>query len=269
MAGMVTPATEQPVGHVVVVGSGKGGVGKSSLVVKLAQSLRDRGSTVGILDADITAPDIPLLLGVTRHEPAASIDIWRAPGRRKAMAPLDLQGLRVMSLQFLVSEDQPLAIDGHLQRMLVSQLWSGVAWGELDYLLVDLPPGTGTVQQAVLDVMPVDAALVVVTPQYVAHLDARKLVTFLSERDVPILGGIENMSEVSCPTCDDTFRLFPPVAHDRTIWADGMRRLASLPFDVSSFAGPGDRPPASALDAGVADVAAAVAGALPRADRPR
>jgi ATP-binding protein involved in chromosome partitioning len=174
-----------------------------------------------------------------------------------------------MSLQFMMSEHQALAIDGHLQRMLVSQLWTGVTWGELDYLLIDLPPGTGTVQQAVIDVMPVEAALVVVTPQYVAHLDARKLVTFLGERDVRILGGIENMSEVSCPNCDDTFRLFPPVGHERTIWADGIHRLASLPFDVSAFNGPGDQRQASALDAGVADVTAAVASALPHADGAR
>ena len=265
----MTPALEQHVGHVVVVGSGKGGVGKSSLVVKLAQSLRDQGSVVGILDADLTAPDIPLMLGVTRHEPATAIEVWRAPGRQKAIAPLDLHGLRVMSLQFMMSEHQALAIDGHLQRMLVSQLWTGVTWGELDYLLVDLPPGTGTVQQAVIDVMPVAAAVVVVTPQYVAHLDARKLVTFLSERDVRILGGIENMSEVSCPNCDDTFRLFPPVRDERTIWADGIRRLASLPFDVSAFTGPGGQRRASALDAGLADVTAALTSALPHADGAR
>lgn len=260
---MVTPTTEQDIGHVVVVGSGKGGVGKSSLVVKLAQTLRDNGSVVGILDADLTGPDIPLMLGVTRHEPASSINVWRAPGRQKTIAPLDLQGLRVMSPQFMMSERQALTIDGHLQRMFLSQLWSGVSWGELDYLLVDLPPGTGTVQQAVIDVMPVAAAMVVVTPQYVAHLDARKLVTFLGEKDVRILGGIENMSEVACPNCDDTFQLFPPVAPERTIWADGVRQLASLPFDVSAFNTTSGQHHASALDSGLADVTAALTSALP------
>jgi ATP-binding protein involved in chromosome partitioning len=254
---------EQNIGHVVVVGSGKGGVGKSSLVVKLAQSLRDNGSAVGILDADLTGPDIPLMLGVTRHEPASSINVWRAPGRQKAIAPIELQGLRVMSPQFMMSEHQALAVDGHLQRMLLSQLWTGVKWGELDYLLVDLPPGTGTVQQAVIDLMPVAAAVVVVTPQYVAHLDARKLVTFLGERDVRILGGVENMSEVSCPNCDDTFRLFPPVSHERTIWADGVRQLASLPFDVSAFSATSDQQQTSALDSGLVQVTAAITSAFP------
>jgi len=260
---VVIPTIEQHIGHVVAVGSGKGGVGKSSLVVKLAQSLRDNGFAVGILDADLTAPDIPLMLGVTRHEPARSINVWRAPGRQKAIAPVDLQGIRVMSLQFMMSERQAMAIDGHLQRMLLSQLWTGVTWGELDYLLIDLPPGTGTVQQAVLDVMPVAAALVVVTPQDVAHLDARKLVTFLGERDVPILGGVENMSEVSCPNCADTFRLFPPVSPERTIWADGVGQLASLPFDVSAFNTTADQRQPSALDNGLADVTAALTSALP------
>jgi len=260
---VVIRTIEQQISHVVVVGSGKGGVGKSSLVVKLAQSLCDDGYVVGILDADLTAPDIPLMLGVTRQKPARSIDVWRAPGRRKAIAPLDLQGLRVMSLQFMMSEQQALAIDGHLQRMLLSRLWTGVTWGELDYLLVDLPPGTGTVLQAIIDIMPIAAALVVVTPQYVAHLDARKLVTYLGDRKVRILGGIENMSEVSCPNCDDTFQLFPPVGHERTIWADGVRRLASLPFDASAFIATGHRRQASVLDSAVADVTVALTSALP------
>lgn len=251
--------------HVVAVGSGKGGVGKSSLVLKLALALRDRGCTVGVLDADLTAPDIPLMLGVTRKVPVTSIDVWRAPSHQRRIAPLELGGLRVMSLQFMMSEQQALAIDSHLQRMLVSQLWTAVSWGELDYLLVDLPPGTGQIQQAVVDVLPVAGALVVVTPQDVAHLDARKLLTFFEQRGVSVLGGVENMSKVSCPHCDDSFQLFPPVRPERAIWGNGVRRLGSLPFDAAAFTRIQDHNDNATIASELAGITDSVMDALPPA----
>lgn len=247
--------------HVVLVGSGKGGVGKSSVVLELALSLLDKGCSVGVLDADLTAPDIPLMFGLTRQTPAEAIDLWRAPGHQKTIAPLNLRGLQVMSVQFLMSEEQALAIGGHMQRMLLSRLWTGVSWGKLDYLLVDLPPGTGEIQQSVIDVMPVAGTLVVVTAQDVAHLDARKLLTFLEQREVPVLGGVENMTEVTCPHCDDSFELFPPVSHERSIWASGVTRLASLPFDRAALAHGPDH--SSAFAGEIGKVTAAVMEELP------
>lgn len=168
-----------------------------------------------------------------------------------------------MSLQFLMSEGQALAIDGHLQRMLLSQLWGAVGWGRLDYLLVDLPPGTGEILQAVVDVMPVAGALVVVTPQDVAHLDACKLLTFLDQRGVRILGGVENMRDVTCPHCDDSFQLFPPVSRDRAIWAGGLPKIASLPFDPSAFNPMGNRGDRSEFDSQLSTVTASLTDALP------
>lgn len=223
------------VGRVIAIGSGKGGVGKSSVVVGLGRALSARGHKVGILDADLYGPDIPLMLGVTRTTPAEHITVWRAPGFGTATAPLDLGGLRVMSLQFLMSERQAFATAGPLASMMVGRLCTGIDWGDLDYLVVDLPPGTGDITQSVVATLSISAAIVVVTPQDVAHLDTKKLLDFFAQKNVPVLGGIENMGNVACPHCQHEFPLFTAAAAQRTIWDDGIARLVSLPFDRARF----------------------------------
>lgn len=218
--------------RVIAIGSGKGGVGKSSVTVGLARALAGRGEKVGILDADLYGPDIPLMLGVTRTRPAAHITVWRAPGaRHRDITPLEVDGLSVMSLQFLMSERQAFGAAGPLASLMIGRLCTDIDWGEIGFLLVDLPPGTGDISQAVVASLSVSAAIVVVTPQDVAHLDTRKMLEFFTQRQVPVLGGVENMTTVACPHCAHEFPLFRAAQPDRTIWDDGVSRLVSLPFD--------------------------------------
>ena len=232
-------------GRVIAVGSGKGGVGKSTIALGLARALRDDGFAVGVLDADLYGPDIPLMLGVTRTVPADHLALWQAGPRGAAKTPpYRVDGLSVMSMQFLIAERQTVAMPGPMIALLVSRLWTTVDWGDLDYLIVDLPPGTGDIQQAAIHSIPIDAAIVVVTPQDVAHLDAKKLLEFLALKQVPVLGAVENMSGVECPHCHHEFSLFTPAAQSRAIWADGVARLAVFPFEEAAVA-TGRREPTS------------------------
>jgi ATP-binding protein involved in chromosome partitioning len=230
------------VARVIAVGSGKGGVGKSSVAVGLARALRDRGQRTGILDADIYGPDVPLMLGVTRTVPTRHITVWRArgapglPGADKPdIKPLDADGMRVMSLQFLMGEGQAFAAAGPLATLMIGRLCTDIDWGDLDFLIVDLPPGTGDVSQGIVQSLTVAAAIVVVTPQDVAHLDTRKMLDFFRLRKVRVLGGVENMTTIECPHCQHDFPLFTSADGRPTIWDEGVARLASLPFDPAGF----------------------------------
>ena len=136
-----------------------------------------------------------------------------------------------MSVGFLFAETQALAMAAPLLTAALRQLVLDVQWGDLDVLLVDLPPGTADLQQQLVEVVSLDGAVVVVGPQDVAHLDARKFVTFLRDAGVPVLGGIENMSGLVCPHCDETIEVFPPVAEERAVWADGVAVLGRVPMD--------------------------------------
>jgi ATP-binding protein involved in chromosome partitioning len=223
-------------GRVIAVGSGKGGVGKSSVAVGLARALRDRGQKTGILDADIYGPDIPLMLGVTRTTPTRHITVWKPAGRGGPdIRPLQADGLSVMSLQFLLGEGQAFAAAGPLASLMIARLSTDVNWGDLDFLVVDLPPGTGDVSQGIVSSLSVAAAIVVVTPQDVAHLDTRKMLDFFRLRKVRVLGGVENMTTVECPHCQHDFPLFHGSDGRPTIWDEGVARLASLPFDPGGF----------------------------------
>jgi ATP-binding protein involved in chromosome partitioning len=250
------------IGQVVAVASGKGGVGKSSVTVALGRALVARGLRVGILDADLYGPDIPMMLGVTRTVPAGHVTVWRAPGLGSPRsAPVELAGMQVMSLQFLIAEGQSFAAAGPMASLMIGRMCTGIDWGDLDYLLVDLPPGTGDVSQAVVQSLSVGAAVVVVTPQDVAHLDTRKLLDFFARWQVRVLGGVENMCTVTCPCCASEFPLFTPAPEQRTVWDDGVERLARLPFDQARF-GP-QRVGTGAPDTGVDEVAARLLADLP------
>ena len=231
---MTSPASR----CVVAVGSGKGGVGKSTVTLQLALVSARRGLRVGVLDADLYGPDIPLMVGISRQEQARQWQLWRRDGI--SLRPIERQGLALMSVGFLLAESQALTMAAPLLTAAVRQLVVDVEWGELDLLLVDLPPGTADLQQQLVDVVSLDGAVVVVGPQDVAHLDARKFVAFLRDTSVPIVGGIENMSGLVCPHCGETIEVFLPAADGRTIWADAVPLLGRVPLDPRLGAEPAE-----------------------------
>jgi ATP-binding protein involved in chromosome partitioning len=225
----------------VAVASGKGGVGKSTVSLNLAAALTERGSRVGLLDADLYGPDIPRMIGLGRTKDARYLDLWRAPGQRGAQVePLEKFGIRIMSAGFLVGEGQSLSLQAGLIDLLLVRLTQGVDWGPLDYLIVDLPPGTADLQQQLMARLDLAGAIVVVTPQDVAHLDARKVLDLCRRADVRILGGIENMDGLVCPGCSERIDVFPRVAAHRSIWSQGVERLGAVPLDPA-VAASGDR----------------------------
>jgi ATP-binding protein involved in chromosome partitioning len=224
--------SEKPARFVVAVGSGKGGVGKSTVSLHLALALARRDLTVGLLDADLYGPDIPLMVNLSRAERARQWDFWRRGGdvRRE---PLERYGIRIMSVGFLVGERQAFTMPALLLTAALKQLVAHVDWGSPDVLLIDLPPGTADLQQQLLSVVSLDGAVAVVGPQDVAHLDARRFLEFLRDADVPVLGGIENMSGLVCPHCGERVDVFPPVRDERSIWSDGVVQLGRIPLDPS------------------------------------
>jgi ATP-binding protein involved in chromosome partitioning len=177
---------------------------------------------------------------VTRTEEASSVTLWSDNRRRPRLQPYERHGVKLMSAQLLIGERQALAWQSNLVNLLLHRFFHGVDWGELDLLIVDLPPGTADAQQLVVGLGPT-GTVVVVTPQDVAHLDAKKVLTMLREANVPVLGAVENMAWFACPGCGERNELFPPAAAERSIWVDpGVPRLATLPFtpSVSSAGGP-------------------------------
>jgi ATP-binding protein involved in chromosome partitioning len=219
---------------VVAIGSGKGGVGKSTVALHLAFALRRRGAGVGLLDADLYGPDIPLMVNLTRKERAARWDLWRRGGDVR-LEPIEREGILIMSVGFLLGERQALTMQAPLLAAALRQLIEHVDWGEIDLLFVDLPPGTADLQQQLLSVVSLDGAIVVVGPQDVAHLDARKFVDFLRSSSVPVLGGIENMRGLACPHCGERIEVFQPVDEGRSVWAEGVDRLGTIPLEPVSM----------------------------------
>ena len=218
--------------HVIVVASGKGGVGKSTVSLNLALALAERGEAVGLLDADVHAPDIPVMVNLTRRQHQKTWSMYRNPAVRTiTLEPVERFGLKVMSAGFFLAEDQALSLPAQATYFILSQLANHVEWGTLDYLVVDLPPGTADVQQHVVSLLEPSGALVVVSPQDLAHLDAKKVIAMFRESGVPVLGGIENMGALTCPHCRGDVEIFPQAKESRAIWAAGVEKLAELPFD--------------------------------------
>ena len=221
--------SERAARFVVAVGSGKGGVGKSTVSLHVALALRRRGLNVGLLDADLYGPDIPLMVNLVRETPAGRWDFWRGGDVR--LEPVERHGLQIMSVGFLLGERQALTLGAPLLAAALRQLVEQVEWRALDVLLIDLPPGTADLQQQLLGVVALAGAVLVVGPQDVAHVDARKFVDFLRAADVPILGGIENMAGLVCPHCGERIDVFQAVADARSIWSDGVWLLGRIPLD--------------------------------------
>ena len=218
-----------PARHAVAVTSGKGGVGKSTVTINLGLALADSGLAVGVLDADVFGPNIPLMVNLTRTEPLERWMLWRQGGLN--LEPVERYGLKLMSAGFLLGEEQAFPWSAQTMQWALRQLVYDVDWGELDILLVDLPPGTADLQQELVRLLPLAGALVVVSPQDVAHLDAKKLVAMLRGERVRVLGGVENMTALACPHCGEPVEVFPPVRQERSLWTAGVERLATIPLD--------------------------------------
>jgi len=186
--------------HIIAVGSGKGGVGKSTVAVNLALSLKAKGHKVGLLDADIYGPSIPLMLGVQGMQPEAHED--------GTLEPIKAHGISTMSVGFIAKDGQAIVWRGPMIHKILTEFLSRVNWGELDYLIVDLPPGTGDVQLSLSQLIPLTGAVVVTTPQEVALADVRRAVEMFRKVNIPLLGVIENMSYYTCKKCNDREEIF-------------------------------------------------------------
>jgi len=187
------------VGHIIAVASGKGGVGKSTTAVNFGLALQARGLKVGVLDADIYGPSMPRLLGIKGKPQQLGGD---------KLAPMEAYGLKVMSMGFLVDEETPMIWRGPMVMSALSQMLKDVAWGELDVLVVDMPPGTGDAQLTMAQQVPLAGAVIVSTPQDLALIDARKGLNMFRKVDVPVLGIVENMSTFICPHCGGRSDIF-------------------------------------------------------------
>jgi ATP-binding protein involved in chromosome partitioning len=185
--------------NILAVGAGKGGVGKSTTAVNLAVALRQKGARVGLMDTDVYGPNIPQMLGITGQPEVTE---------ERKMIPPEAHGIKVISMGMLVPPDQPVIWRGPMLHGAVQQFMRDVAWGELDYLVVDLPPGTGDVSLSMAQSVPVAGAVVVTTPQGVSVSDVRKAVAMFRQLNIPVLGVIENMSSFECPHCHEKTEIF-------------------------------------------------------------
>jgi len=239
--------------NIVAVGAGKGGVGKSTMSVNLAVALRQKGARVGLMDADVYGPNIPQMLGI-KDAPEVSDD--------KKMIPPEGHGIKVMSMGMLVPPDQPIIWRGPMLHGAVQQFMREVVWGELDYLIVDLPPGTGDVSLSMSQSVPVAGALVVTTPQGVSVADVRKAVGMFRQLNIPLLGVVENMSYFACPHCGEHTDIF---GHGGgKAMADDLKipLLGEVPIDVRVRSGGDEGQPvvAAAPDSAAAQAFRDVAG---------
>ncbi|MFW9871082.1 MAG: Mrp/NBP35 family ATP-binding protein [Candidatus Thorarchaeota archaeon] len=218
-------ANMKGVKHKIVILSGKGGVGKTTVATNLTVSFAKRGNSAGILDVDIYGPNVPKLLGLEGQHPTANGEFIDP-----ILGPLDV---KVMSMGFLLrKDDDAIAWRGPLVAKAISQFLANVQWGVLDILVVDLPPGTGDEILSILQLIPnIDGVVIVSTPQEVAVLDARRAIQLVEKMGVPVLGIVENMSEFVCPKCGESYKLFGEGAAKRASEEYKVDHLGALPLD--------------------------------------
>lgn len=206
-------------------------MGKSTIALNLAVALRSFGA-VGILDADVYGPNVPHMLGIHRESWTTEWTLARAGGHeaQRPIPAVDRYGLKIASAGFLLGEDQAMGLSAMGIDLLLKQLVRFVAWGALEFLVVDMPPGTADVAHTIMRELKITGAILVVTPQEVAHLDARKAITMLRHAKVPILGAIQNMSGLVCPRCGERISLYPEVTEDRAIWGMSVDKLGEIIF---------------------------------------
>jgi len=220
----MTPQMLPGVKNIVAVGSGKGGVGKTTVSVNLAVALAQSGASVGLLDADITGPNIPMMIGA-EGQPVAS-----ANGK---ITPIEAYGVKVISIQFFLPEGQPVVWRGPLVGGAIQQFLRDVEWGDLDYLVVDLPPGTSDAQLTLAQSVPLTGAVLVTTPQQVALADVAKAFAMFKRVSVPILGLVENMSGFVCAHCGEVTDIFGRGGGERYAAENGIDFLGGIPLDVT------------------------------------
>jgi ATP-binding protein involved in chromosome partitioning len=210
------------VGAIIAVGSGKGGVGKTTLAVNLAIVLSKLGHRVGLLDADVYGPNVPLMLGLNA-QPKVLGD--------NRIEPLEAHGLKVISVGFLNPGDKPLIWRGPMLHSIIKQFLGSVVWGELDYLVVDLPPGTGDVALSLIQTVPLTGAIVVSTPSDVSLQDARKAIEMFRQMKVDLVGMVENMSYFVCPHCNHQTDIFSRGGAAKTAEQFGVSYLGEVQLD--------------------------------------
>ena len=223
-----TPVNYPNLGTVIAVSSGKGGVGKSTVAVNLAVSLAQSGARVGLMDADIYGPNIPRMMGINKPlevDPDAKI------------VPLEAHGIKLVSIGFLIERDQPAIWRGPIIMKVITQFLRDVNWGQLDFLIVDMPPGTGDAQLSLVQATHVTGAVIVTTPQQVASGDALRGAKMFQRVDVPVIGVIENMSWFECPHCGKPVNIFGSGGGDRLAQELGVPLLGKVPLYPNVLAG--------------------------------
>ncbi len=210
--------------NIIAVASGKGGVGKSTMAVNLALALAAEGASVGVLDADIYGPSQPMMLGVQGRPESAD---------GKTMEPMENHGVQVMSIGFMIEADNPMIWRGPMATQALEQLLRQTNWRELDYLIVDMPPGTGDIQLTLSQRVPLTGAVIVTTPQDIALLDARKGLKMFEKVGVPILGVVENMAVYHCPNCGHSEHIFGADGGRKMAEQYGVDYLGALPLSLS------------------------------------
>jgi ATP-binding protein involved in chromosome partitioning len=216
------PTALPGVRNVFAVGAGKGGVGKSTVAAMLGMALHREGAKVGILDADVYGPSIPTIMGVEGERPEVA---------NERLVPIEAAGIKGVSMGFLVERDRPLIWRGPMVHGVIRQFLEQVAWGKLDYLIVDLPPGTGDVPLTLAQTIPMTGAVVVCTPQDLALLDARRAVLMYAQLNVPCLGIIENMSYYLCPKCGHRDEIFDHGGAEVAAGELGVPFLGAIPLN--------------------------------------
>ncbi|MGE5209133.1 MAG: Mrp/NBP35 family ATP-binding protein, partial [Alphaproteobacteria bacterium] len=217
--------------HVIAVASGKGGVGKSTVAANLAVALEQTGARVGLCDCDIYGPSISLMFG-TRERPTATDE--------NMIVPIEQYGLRLMSMGFLLDDTSPAILRGPMVTRYTQQFLRQVEWGELDYLVLDLPPGTGDIQLTIVQTVALSGAIIVTTPQEVALIDARKAATMFEKVNVPVLGLVENMSYFVSPSDNKRYDIFGTGGGEREAKRLRVPLLGQIPIDIATREG-GDR----------------------------
>lgn len=221
--GLGDKVTVEGVRNIIAVSSGKGGVGKSTVAVNVAVTLSLNGARVGLLDADVYGPNVPIMMGASNSRPEVAVN---------KLVPIEAYGVRLMSMALLQPGDKPMIVRGPILHGLVKQFLSDVVWGELDYLIVDMPPGTGDVQLSLAQLVPVQGAVLVTTPQDVAVADVRRALRMFETVAVPVLGIVENMSYFVAPDTGARYNIFGEGGGRKLAEQYGVPFLGSIPLGM-------------------------------------